>query len=102
MSLCRYRLFPNPAILMPMGAVIFADYWLFPRIGLAANVAESRGLLFNWPAFLAWVGAVGLSFLIPIEIFFKALPAWFLTVIIYTAGSWWILKPGAAGEEVTR
>jgi len=89
-------------LLMPMGAVIFADFWLFPKLGLDAYVAEKRGLLFNWPAFLAWFGAIGISFLIPVEIFFKALPAWFITVIIYTAGSWLTLRPAAGAREATR
>ena len=89
-------------ILMPMGAVIFADFWLFPRLGLGTNAAESRGLLFNWPAFLAWVGAVGISFLIPVEIFFKALPAWFITVTIYTLGSWLMSRRSAARRGTGR
>jgi purine-cytosine permease-like protein len=89
-------------LLMPMGAVIFADFWLFPKLGLDAYVAEKRGLLFNWPAFLAWFGAIGISFLIPVEIFFKALPAWFITVTIYTAGSWLTLRPAAGAREVAR
>ena len=71
-------------ILMPMGAVIFADFWLFPRLGLKSDWAAKTGVLFSRPAFLAWVGSVGIAFLMPLEIFFKALPAWFLTVIIYT------------------
>jgi purine-cytosine permease-like protein len=90
-------------ILMPMGAVIFADYWLFPRLGLRSRWAEAKGVLFSWPAFLAWIGAVGFSFLLPIEIFFKALPAWFATVILYIALSWVQQRrspagAGAAGE----
>jgi purine-cytosine permease-like protein len=72
-------------ILMPMGAVILADFWMFPKLGLKSNLAELKGTLFSWPAFLAWVGSVGISFLMPLEIYFKAVPAWFLAIGIYLA-----------------
>jgi purine-cytosine permease-like protein len=74
-------------LLMPMGAVIFVDFWLFPKLGLVQNLAEKTGRLFSIPAFLAWGGSIGISFLIPLEIFFKALPAWFIAVFIYIAAS---------------
>jgi purine-cytosine permease-like protein len=74
-------------LLMPMGAVIFVDYWLFPKLGLRQNLAERTGGVFSVPAFLAWAGSIGLSFLLPLEIFFKALPAWFFAVLIYAAAS---------------
>jgi len=70
-------------LLMPMGAVIFADFWIFPRVGLRSCFADKAGSLFSWPAFVAWVGSIGFSFLLPLEIFFKALPAWFIAVALY-------------------
>ena len=88
-------------LLMPMGAVIFADYWLFPRIGLRRNFAGEKGLSFSWPAFLAWIGSVGIAFLIPLEIFFKALPAWFIAIAFYVGASWIqqrIVKRSSGGE----
>ena len=71
-------------VLMPMGAVIFADFWLFPRLGLRCNNAEWTETMFNWPAAIAWLGSLTIVFLIPIEIFFKGLPAWFIAVAFYT------------------
>lgn len=79
-------------LLMPMGAVLFADYWILPRLGLPRWLAERRRTLFSWPAFLAWIGSIGFAFLLPLEIYFKALPAWFLAVIIYVGGSGWIYR----------
>lgn len=72
-------------LLMPMGAVIFADFWLFKKLGLKSNFAEETGMLFSIPAFVAWAGSVGFSFLLPLEIYFKALPAWFIAVVLYCA-----------------
>jgi purine-cytosine permease-like protein len=86
-------------LLMPMGAVIFADYWIMPRLGLQSRWAERQRVLFSWPAFLAWVGAVGFSFLLPLEIFFKALPAWFATVLLYLTFSWIQQRSWAGSRE---
>ncbi len=71
-------------VLMPMGAVIFADFWLFPKFGLISNNAEKNNTMFNWPAAIAWLGSLTIVFMLPIEIFFKGLPAWFIAVILYS------------------
>ncbi|NQT27737.1 hypothetical protein HQ585_20440 [candidate division KSB1 bacterium] len=75
-------------LLMPMGAVIFADFWLIPKLKLQSAFAEARGLQMSWPAASAWLITLGLALMIPLDIFFKGLPAWFIAVGIYLAGSW--------------
>jgi purine-cytosine permease-like protein len=70
-------------LLMPMGAVIFADFWLLPRLGLRRDYAEWKSLLFSWPAALSWGGSLLICFLLPIEIFFKGLPGWFIATALY-------------------
>ncbi len=70
-------------ILMPMGAVIFTDYWIFPRLGLKRNFADVSKLLFSFPAAAAWITALTTAFLIPVEIYFKGLPGWFVAVTVY-------------------
>ena len=75
-------------LLMPMGAVIFADFWLLPRLGLQRNFAELKKLLISWPAAAAWLVTLVLAFLFPIEIYFKALPGWFIAVFIFVTASY--------------
>lgn len=75
-------------ILMPMGAIIFADFWIFPKIGLQRNYVESEKILFSWPAAITWVITLIISLLLPLEIFFKALPGWFIAVGFYTSLSY--------------
>ena len=72
-------------LLMPMGAVIFADYWLLPKLGLHRNHAELTGSTFSWAAALAWAGSLAVVFIgFPnLEIFFKGLPGWFIAVALY-------------------
>ena len=75
-------------ILMPMGAVIFADYWLLPKLGMQRDFAERIRLPLNWAAGAAWLISmafcVGLLFIFGIDkIFFVSLPGWFVTVLVY-------------------
>lgn len=79
-------------LLMPMGAVIFADFWLLPLLGLRANYAEWRRLLFSWPAAIAWMGTLlvcgALNTFLGWQIFFLGLPGWFVAVMLYVGLSY--------------
>jgi cytosine permease len=79
-------------LLMPMGAVIFADYWILPRLRLRQDYAEWREILFAWPAALAWFATLAACLVINrlwgLQIFFLGLPGWFIATGIYIASSW--------------
>ncbi|NJD11518.1 MAG: hypothetical protein FIB01_14155 [Gemmatimonadetes bacterium] len=79
-------------LLMPMGAVVFADFWLFPRLGLEQHWAERLGSRWAWPAALAWLVTLGacllLNLLSGVEIFFLGLPGWFIAIALYVATSY--------------
>ncbi|HPO38617.1 MAG TPA: hypothetical protein PL176_11470 [Kiritimatiellia bacterium] len=82
-------------VLMPMGAVIFADYWLLPRFGLRRFIAEHARLTVNWAAGAAWLASVlfcvGLLAAFGADkIFFVSLPGWFVAVLVYVALSRWL------------
>jgi purine-cytosine permease-like protein len=70
-------------ILMPMGAVIFADFWIMPKLGLKQNNAEWKEILFSWPAAIAWGVTLLICFMLPMEIFFKGLPGWFIATALF-------------------
>jgi purine-cytosine permease-like protein len=77
-------------ILMPMGAVIFMDFWVLPRLGLRSNFASVTGCSINWAAGAAWVLSVAISSAIVFrfgadKLFFVSLPGWFVTVLLYLA-----------------
>jgi purine-cytosine permease-like protein len=84
-------------ILMPMGAVIFVDFWVLPRLGLRSNFAEVAGRSLNWAAGLAWVVSMAVCTVIVMKLgsdklFFVSLPGWFVTVILYIALSRWMQR----------
>ena len=76
-------------LLMPVGAIVVVEHWVFPRIGFTRFWASRRGLTVSWPALVAWLGSVALAVVAWqkgwVHLFFLALPAWVLTAVVYTA-----------------
>ena len=87
-------------LLMPMGAVIFADFWILPKLGLRQDYAAWRRLLFSVPAAVAWVGTLllcwGINLAWGLEIFFLGLPGWFIAVALYVGLSYLQQRSAAA------
>jgi hypothetical protein len=71
-------------VLMPVGAIVFTEHWIFPRIGVEAYQAEKRGWAFNWAVLIVWPGTIALCFLLPLHLYFKWLPGWFIASGLYT------------------
>ena len=74
-------------VLMPMGAVIFVDFWLADRFGFRSRYAEASGISINWAAGLAWVltlaGCLAVVSMGGLQIYFVGLPGWFVAAILY-------------------
>ncbi|MCB0531417.1 MAG: hypothetical protein H6574_01180 [Lewinellaceae bacterium] len=81
-------------VLMPMGAIIFIDFYLLPRLGLRSDYAEKAGIGINWAATGTWVLTLAtclfINFYVGVEIFFLGLPGWFVAVLLYTVLSYWV------------
>jgi purine-cytosine permease-like protein len=72
-------------VLMPIGAVVFAEQWILPRLGIARYRAERRRLRVNWNAALVWAGTLAFCFALPVHLFFKWLPGYVAAIAAYTA-----------------
>ncbi|NMC19126.1 MAG: hypothetical protein GYA33_01790, partial [Thermogutta sp.] len=74
-------------LLMPVGAIVVVEHWIFPLLGWQRYWSSKRGQLVNVPAVIAW--AAGLALAIVgwqtgwIHLFFLAVPVWFLTALVY-------------------
>jgi len=84
----NYLLFVTYAgiTLVPIGGILFASYWILPRLGMTAFSARYKGVA-NMPALLAWgitvalaASAVALN-LMPVFIAF--VPAFILSTVLY-------------------
>lgn len=84
-------------ILIPMGGVVFADFYLLPRLGLQSDYAEKKKLLFNWPAGLTWflllAAALAANLAGKVEVFFLPFPVWILSIALFVAFSKLLQKP---------
>ena len=76
-------------LLAPAGAVVLAEHWLFPRLGLTRYWAHYQGKALNWPALVAWVGSVaiglGLERAGVLHLFSLFVPVYLLTIVSYIA-----------------
>lgn len=74
-------------LLMPMGAVIFADFYLAKKIGFQEEQALVKKSDFSTPVFLSWIltliFCLGMNIFYGVEIFFLGLPGWFVAVFIF-------------------
>jgi len=81
-------------VLMPMGAVIFIDFYVIRRFGLKSSYAEQSGKSFNWAAGLTWFLTLGTCVALvysdieiggakPFQIYFVSLPGWFVAAALY-------------------
>ncbi len=74
-------------LLMPMGAVIFVDFWLIRKFGLHSYYAERCGATFNWAAGAAWLVTLAIAWILVnyagLQIFFVSLPGWFIAATLY-------------------
>lgn len=74
-------------ILMPMGAVIFVDFWLIKKFGLNSNYAALSRKHFNWAAGLTWFLTLSICLLLVqfagVQIYFVSLPGWFVAALLY-------------------
>jgi purine-cytosine permease-like protein len=76
-------------LLMPMGAVIFVDFWLIPKLGLRRSYAELSGTRFYGAAGAAWLVTLAVAWVLVkyagLQIFFVSLPGWFIAAALYVS-----------------
>lgn len=75
-------------LLMPVGAIVFVEHWIFPRIGLVQFWCSRQGKMVNWPALISWwvtlaVGLFAVYVSKSIHLFFLVVPVWLGTAIFY-------------------
>jgi len=74
-------------LLMPVGAIVVVEHWIFPRIGLTQYWTARKGNLANRPALLAW--GITLAWAVvawrtnTIHLFFLIIPVWLSSAVLY-------------------
>ncbi len=79
-------------LLMPVGAIVFVEHWIFPKIGLTQFWASRKKLLLSWPALLSWGIAIAAALWLErtgtLHLFFLFVPTWLLTAVLYIVFAW--------------
>jgi cytosine permease len=70
-------------VLMPVGAIVFAEHWVFPLLKIDQYQAEKNQWLFNWKAAVVWGSTLLLCFIMPIHLFFRWLPGYIFAMVFY-------------------
>jgi len=70
-------------VLMPVGAVVFTEHWIFPKLGFPRYQAETRKQVFNWKVLLVWGGSLLFAFLLPLHLYFRWLPGYLFAMAFY-------------------
>jgi len=74
-------------LLMPVGAIVFAEHWIFPKLGLTQFWVSHKKLLVSWPALLSWGIAMAAALVLErtgtVHLFFLFVPVWVLTAVLY-------------------
>lgn len=71
-------------ILMPVGAIVFSEHWILPKLGVDKYLGETRKIFLNWQALAVWVGTLAVAWVLPMHLFYRWLPCWFIAVGAYT------------------
>tara|TARA_R110000744_G_scaffold89877_1_gene174687 strand:- start:1758 stop:3476 length:1719 start_codon:yes stop_codon:yes gene_type:complete len=92
-------------LVVPVGAIVFAEHQIFPKIGYTRYWSSYRNLTFSTPAIVSWglglVFGFGLNALNVMSFFYLFIPTWMFTIIIYTilAGNYGAKKKYPQAEE---
>lgn len=75
-------------LVVPVGAIVFAEHQIFPRIGFTRYWSSYRQLTTSTPAIASWVlGLIfgfGLDFLGVMSFYYLFIPTWVFTILLYT------------------
>lgn len=75
-------------LVVPVGAIVFAEHMIFPRIGFTRYWAYYQSLTHSTPAVASWglglVFGFGLNALDVISFYYLFIPTWFFTIAVYT------------------
>jgi cytosine permease len=70
-------------VLMPIGAIVFAEHWIFPLLKIRQYQAEKKKWLVNWKAAGVWASTLMLCYFMPIHLFFRWLPGYIFALMLY-------------------
>ncbi|MBB3697229.1 hypothetical protein KMW28_20730 [Flammeovirga yaeyamensis] len=89
----------------PIGAIVLADIFIFPKLGLQSNYAEKKKSMLNLSVLISWALSVLGSYLVykvfDLDFyFFAAIPGWLLGFVTYIISSKLLQRDTGNEEDV--
>jgi len=88
-------------LVVPVGAIVFAEHFIFPKIGLTRYWAYYKKMVTSKPAIISWIAGLvlgfGLNALHVMSFYYLFIPTWFFTLVLYTI----LAAKGGAREDYT-
>ncbi|WP_269520469.1 purine-cytosine permease family protein [Alteromonas sp. BMJM2] len=86
-------------MMAPIGAIIVAEHWLFPKMGLTRYWSKYKGNTTNFAAIITWLTALALSYVLEqsgvFHLFFLLIPIW-----LYSTATYCLLAIAMGAKEV--
>lgn len=86
-------------LVVPVGAIVFAEHFIFPRIGLTQYWTQYKDPTKSTAAISSWVAGLifgfGLNALNVMSFYYLFIPTWIVTIILYTV----LAKRAGAAER---
>ncbi len=94
-------------IVVPVGAIVFAEHQIFPKIGYTRYWSKYQDYAHGTPAVASWglglLFGFGLNYLDVMSFYYLFIPTWLFTIVVYTllAGKYGARQayPAAVAEE---
>ena len=75
-------------LVVPVGAIVFAEHQVFPKLGYTRYWSKYQGYENPLPAVASWalglVFGFGLNYLDVMSFYYLFIPTWFFTIVVYT------------------
>jgi purine-cytosine permease-like protein len=75
-------------LVVPVGAIVFAEHQIFPKIGYTRYWSRYQNYANSLPAVASWILGLlfgfGLNFLDVMSFFYLFIPTWIFTIVVYT------------------
>ncbi len=88
-------------IVVPVGGIVFAEHFIFPKIGLTRYWAYYKNLVTSKSAIIAWGVGLGVGFGLNamnlMSFYYLFIPSWFASVIVYIV----LAKMSGAADDYT-
>lgn len=75
-------------LVVPVGAIVFAEHQIFPKIGYTRYWSKFQDYAHSLPSVASWglglVFGFGLNYLDVMSFYYLFIPTWFFTILVYT------------------